>query len=87
VSEREAEVLAEIRRLAATDLRIGFPVEPSHHLVHDLKLDSVGALTLAVALEDRFRVVLSDADAAAVATVGDLVQLVARRADADADAP
>jgi acyl carrier protein len=83
VAEREAEVLAEIRRLAAADLRIGFPVEPSHHLVRDLKLDSVGALTLAVALEDRFRVLLSDRDAAEVETVGDLVRLVARRAEQD----
>ena len=83
MSEREAEVLAEIRRLAAAELQIGFTVEPRHHLVRDLKLDSVGALTLAVALEDRFRVLLSDRDAAEVETVDDLVRLVAGRAERD----
>jgi acyl carrier protein len=73
-------VLAEVRRVAAADLEIRFPIELEHHLVRDLKLDSVGALTLAVGLEDRFRVRLSDADAGRVETVGDLVRLVAGRA-------
>ncbi len=78
--ELEAEILAEVRRVAA-DLRIALPVEVGHHLVRDLRLDSVGALTLAVALEDRFHVLLSDSDAARVETVGDLVRLVARRVE------
>ncbi len=76
--ELETEVLREVRRVAA-DLGIAFAVEPRHHLVRDLALDSVGALTLVVALEDRFRIELSDPDAAGVETVGDLVLLVAGR--------
>jgi acyl carrier protein len=79
VPELEARVLDEIRRVAGAELRIGFPVELHHDLVRDLKLDSVGAVVLAVALEDRFRVMLSDQDAAVARTVGDLVQIVARR--------
>jgi acyl carrier protein len=80
VTELEAEVLAEIRSVAA-NLGAGVAAELRHHLVRDLKLDSVGALTLAVALEDRFRVLLTDEDAAAVETVGDLVRLVVRRVE------
>jgi acyl carrier protein len=79
VRDLEAQVLAEIRRIAAAELQLAGEVEPGQHLVRDLKLDSVGALTLAVALEDRFQVLLADRDAAAVETVGDLARLVARR--------
>ena len=39
---------------------------------------------LAVGLEDRFRVILSDEDAAGLRTVGELTQLVVRRAEASA---
>ncbi len=39
----------------------------------------MGAIVLAVALEDRFRVKLSDDDAASVVTVEDLVGLVERQ--------
>lgn len=84
MSELEAEVLSEIRRIAAAELAVASPVDLRDHLVRDLKLDSVGALTLAVALEDRFRVKLSDRDAGGVATVGDLVRLVARRIEEQA---
>jgi acyl carrier protein len=87
VSELEHAVLDEVRRVAAAELEVRFAVEPEHHLVRDLRLDSVSALTLAVGLEDRFHVRLSDADTARVETVGDLVRLVADRArDGDAAA-
>ena len=84
-----SEILAEIRRILATELQFARPVELEHELAGDLELDSVGAIVLAVGLEDRFRVRLSEADAGAAATVGDLVSVVARRvseaAKADAD--
>ncbi len=85
--------LAEIRRVAAEELEIARPVSPGDELRSDLRLDSIGAVVLAVALEDRFRVRLSDSDAAAVVTVGDLAALVARRvrearaAEAPAESP
>jgi len=47
----------------------------------------VGAIVLAVGLEDRFRVRLSEADAGAAATVGDLVAVVERRVSEAATAP
>ena len=74
-----AEILAEIRRVFSVDLEVPGPVEPHQELARDLRLDSMGAIVLAVALEDRFRVKLSDEDAAAVVTVKDLVDLVERR--------
>ena len=75
----EEEVLAEIRRVAAFELELDRPVEPGDAITSDLQLDSVATLTLVVALEDRFRIRLDDADAARVRTVADLVRLVEAR--------
>ena len=76
----EAEVLVEIRRLVMQEVGHPGPVEPAHHLLRDLALDSVAVLTLVVGLEDRYRVALAEEDAAAVHTVAELAALVARRA-------
>jgi acyl carrier protein len=84
VAERAAEVLAEIRRIFASELERTGPVEPHDELVRDLEVDSMGAVVLAVGLEDRFRVKLSDEDAAAVRTVEDLVSLVTRKLEEQA---
>ena len=73
------EILAEIRRILATELEVARPVELDHELAGDLELDSMGATVLAVGLEDRFRIRLSEADAGASATVRDLVAVVERR--------
>ena len=83
MSPGEEEVLEEVRRIARHELELDRAIEPDHELAADLRLDSVAALTLVVALEDRFRVRLDDADAQRVRTVRDLVGLVeARRAAA-----
>jgi acyl carrier protein len=78
VTELGDEILAEIRRIFATQLDRPGPVEPHHALAGDLELDSMGALVLAVGLEDRFRVRLDGADAGSVVSVADLVALVER---------
>ncbi len=75
----EDEVLTEIRRIAASDLELDRTVEPSDELSRDLQLDSLGLTILAVALEDRFRVKLTEDDSVQVSTVGDLAALVAHR--------
>jgi acyl carrier protein len=75
----EDDVLAEIRRVVRSELEIERAIEPADDLARDLALDSVGLTVLAVALEDRFRVRLSEADAAGIATVGELAALVARK--------
>lgn len=78
-SDRTSEVLEEIRRIAATELELSRPIQPSDELVRDLQLDSMTMTILAVALEDRFRIKLSEEDAPALRTVEDLAHLVVRR--------
>ena len=73
--------LAEIGRIALREIGIKRSVQPGDRLVHDLGLDSMTLLTLAVALEDRFQIVLSDEEATRIETVGELARCVASRAN------
>jgi acyl carrier protein len=75
-----AEVLAEIRRIASEELQLERAVEPSDELIQDLQLDSLGLTILAVGLEDRFRIKLTEEDSAKIRTVDDRANLVAIRA-------
>ena len=68
--------------MLSVELGLPDPVELHSELANDLGVDSMGAIVLAVALEDRFRVKLSDEDAGAVVTVEDLVALIERRSRA-----
>lgn len=52
---------------------------PEMRLVEDLRLDSLRLLTLAVEVENRFRVALDEEDEAEIETVGDLVTVVGRK--------
>lgn len=79
MAELEVEVVAEVRRILGEELEWKGSVEPSHDLLKDLQLDSLGLTVLAVGLENRFRVKLSEEDAAGVITVSDLAKLVSRR--------
>jgi len=79
MAELEGEVVAEVRRILGEELEWKGGVEPSHDLLKDLQLDSLGLTVLAVGLENRFRVKLSEEDAAGVTTVADLARLVSRR--------
>lgn len=78
--EAELEVLTEIRRIAREELEWAGSVEPEQELLRDLQLDSLSLTVLAVGLENRFRIRLSEEDSAGVVTVADLARLVARRA-------
>ncbi|HEX5749956.1 MAG TPA: acyl carrier protein [Archangium sp.] len=82
--ENELAVLREIRRIVSQELEWQEEVEPSHHLMKDLRLDSMGLTVLAVELENHFRIRLSMEDSVGVNTVGDLMRLVAAKA---AEAP
>lgn len=85
--ELGAEILAEIRRVVAAELELTHPVELDSELASDLKLDSIGALVIAVSLEDRFRVKLTGDDAGNLLTVRDVVELVERRIREDGERP
>jgi acyl carrier protein len=85
-----ADVVAEIQRTAEAELGFRGSVEPCARLVEDLGIDSLGAIVIAVALEDRFRVQLNEQDAGELVTVADLIALVQRRhreASKHADGP
>jgi acyl carrier protein len=77
----EARVLEEIRRIARQELELEREVQPADDLLADLQLDSMALIVLAVGVENRFRVKLSEADAVAVRTVGELAALVVQRAE------
>lgn len=75
----EQAVLEEVRRIAAEELEWTRPVQPTDDLLKDLQLDSLGLTVLAVGLENRFRVRLTEEDSAGILTVQDLMRLVATR--------
>ncbi|MHB8874700.1 MAG: acyl carrier protein [Myxococcaceae bacterium] len=78
--ESEADVVAEIRRIISGELEKSSTIKPNDNLVTDLGLDSLDLTILAVGLEDRFRIRLSEEDSIQVSTVAELATLVARRA-------
>ena len=62
------ELAAELGHRGTVDLEA--------RLAEDLGLDSLGLLTLAAAVENRFRVCLDEDDESRLVTVGDLVRLL-----------
>ena len=78
MTEREAAVAREILRIAREELKLEAEPAPGEPLA--AKLDSLALLGLAVAVEDRFHVILTDDDGATARTLEDLARLVASRA-------
>jgi acyl carrier protein len=77
MTPREAEIAAEIRRLAREEL--GIAAEPADDEELASRLDSLALLSLVVAVEDRFRVALDHLDAAGTRSLADLARAVAAR--------
>jgi len=75
----DAEILAGIAEVAREHLGHRGELTAETPLVEALQLDSLRLLTLAVEVENRFRVRLDETDEAAIVTVGDLVAAVRRR--------
>ena len=73
----EQEIAAEIRRIAREDL--GIAAEPADDEELASRLDSLALLSLVVAVEDRFRVILEDADATGTRSLADLARLVGQK--------
>jgi len=73
------DILNGIAEVAREHLGWEGPLTRDMRLIEDLRLDSVRLLTLAAEVENRFRVVLSETDEAAIVTVGDLVETVRRK--------
>jgi acyl carrier protein len=75
----EAHVLAEIQQIVAAQLDFKGELKPDDELGRDLQLDSLALVTLAVALEDHFKIVLPEEESDRPRTVADLCQLVLRQ--------
>jgi acyl carrier protein len=78
VNEREQAVAAEIRRLVRAELRARTEFGDDEELAS--RLDSLALLSLVVAVEDRFRIVLPEEDASRARSLADLARIVAGRA-------
>ena len=74
-----AEVIEEMKRIAASELELPGAIAPNAELLRDVGLDSLGLTVLAVGLENKFRVRLNEEDGAGIVTVADLAALVVRR--------
>ncbi|MEO6193462.1 MAG: acyl carrier protein [Thermoanaerobaculia bacterium] len=72
-------ILAGVAEVARVHLGWEDPLTPDMRLVEDLRLDSIRLLTLAVEVENRFRVRLDELDEGGIETVGDLVATVKRK--------
>ena len=73
------EILDGIADVAREHLSFNDPIRPEMGLIDDLRLDSLRLLTLAVEVENRFRVRLDPDEEASIATIGDLIDTVARK--------
>ena len=78
----EALVMLEIRRVVERELALPREIQPTDKLVDDLGLDSLTLTTLAVELEDRFQIILSDEEATRIQTVAELARCVTMRVKA-----
>lgn len=75
----EETILAGIAEVARRHLDWQGPFTAEMRLIEDLRLDSIRLLTLAVEVENRFRVFLDEVDEGRIETVGDLVAIVRRK--------
>lgn len=73
------EILDGIGEVARRHLGFEGELRPEMLLAEDLELDSIKILTLAVEVENRFRVRLDPSNEAQIETVGDLVAEVGRQ--------
>lgn len=72
-------LLAEIADIARDKVGWTGSLSPELRLVEDLALDSIRLLTLALEVEDHFRVCLDEEDEDEIRTLGDLADTVARK--------
>lgn len=84
-----ASIVEAITALARQKLDwTGAPLTSEMRLVEDLALDSLRLMTLAMEVEDHFRICLDEDDEEAIETVGDLASIIARKLAArEADGP
>ena len=77
MTEAEQAVAHEIRRIVRDELSSRAEFGDEEELAS--RLDSLALLSLVVAVEDRFRVILTEEDAAGARSLADLARIVAAR--------
>jgi acyl carrier protein len=77
----DGRILQVIHEVAREQLGFSGSLRPEMRLAEDLELDSLKTLTLAVEVENRFRICLDPDSEAQIVTVGDLVATVRRKLD------
>jgi acyl carrier protein len=79
-TSKQAEVVQVLRERLATKLSMApEDIDVSSRFSEDLGLDSLSAVELLVEVEDRFGVVVTDEEAAHLATVGAAAEFIASR--------
>jgi acyl carrier protein len=78
----DREILEGIAAVAREHVGFEGELRPEMRLVESLGLDSLKLLTLAVEVENRFRICLDPEDEAGIETVADLVAIIRRQLDA-----
>jgi acyl carrier protein len=81
----DAEILAAVEQVARDHVGWQGNLRREMRLAEDLELDSLKTLTLAVEVENRFRICLDADSEAEIVTVGDLVATVGRKLEERAD--
>lgn len=76
----ESDFVAHVEALLRQELEFKGRVLAASRFIEDLELDSIGLTVLAVGVENRYRIRLSEEDAASVTTVAELAALVRLRA-------
>lgn len=79
MSISEAQIIDGIAEVARQHLGWNDELRPEMRLVEDLELDSLKTLTLALEVENHFRVCLDEE--AGIQTVGDLVAIIRAHID------
>ncbi len=78
MTKREEEVAREIRRLARDELGLDWDGADGEEMAS--RLDSLALLSLVVAVEDRYRVRITEEEATVTRSLADLARLVAGKA-------
>ncbi len=83
----DAVILAGIKEVARKHLDWEGSIDPEMRLVEDLSLDSIKLLTLAIEVENRFKICLDPDRDHELITVGDLVAAIRRQDRGRGDEP
>jgi acyl carrier protein len=80
----KSEIARKLMELAAEQAGVGVEeVTPATHFRNDLNFDSLDEVEYAMAVEDEFEVTVKDEEAEKFATVGEVVEFVARERGGD----